>query len=126
MNLERVRRVRISSSFLFLAHSSSLVGPEVEQHSLPPTPIVGVDYPYDLAVSRARLAPTAASPAATATRSRGRVEGGPEGEATRSALSHPVDQEGLTRAAVVRGDKVLHLGTNVLPSVLNLQKWKSS
>ena len=114
---------------LFLAHSS-LVGPEVEQHSLPPTPIVGVDYPYDLAVSRARLAPTAAASSsyssAAGARSRRRVEGWPEGEAACRALSHPVDQEGVARAAVVGGDEVLHFGTNVLPSVLNLPRIKLS
>ena len=52
--------------------SSFLVGPEVEQHPLPLTAIVGVDYPYDLAVPGGRLAPSAA----TAARRRRRVEGG--------------------------------------------------
>ena len=108
--------------YVFLAQSPPLVRPEVEQHSLPPTPIVGVDYPDDLAVARSRLAATAASPAAAAAAPRGRrrAEGGPEGEATRRALSHPVNQEGVARAAVVRRDEMLHLGTNVLPPVLNL------
>ena len=113
----KVKGLSIPSAFFL---RPSLVSPEVEQHSLPPTPIVGVDYPNDLAVPRAGLAPAAAPAPSRRARGRSRVKGGPEGEAAGRALGHPVDQEGLARVAVVRGDEVLHLGANVLPSVLNL------